>query len=87
MVDPTTEVVQLKDYWVRSSFPGNLSSLNIPLADDSPFYNAWVAGLEDQVTVLLNRHEVEWYELTAALQSYPLRPKIELKGRVGEIDT
>ena len=69
----TAETVQMDDYRVGSPFLQNLPSLNIPLPDNSPFYKAWIAGLEDQVIVLLNKYNVDWYEIIAAARRCSLR--------------
>ena len=46
MVDPTTEAVQMENHRVGSPFLGKPPSLNVPLPGESPFYKAWIAGLE-----------------------------------------
>lgn len=69
----TAEIVQMDNYRVGSPFLQNLPSLNIPLPDNNPFYKAWIAGLEDQVIVLLNKYNFDWYKITVAAQRCPLR--------------
>lgn len=73
MTDPSAEVTKTDDYRVGSPHLANLPSLNIPLSEDSPFYKAWIAGLERLVIDLLQKFEVDWFEISAAARRCPLR--------------
>lgn len=73
MTDSSAEVIKMDDYRVGSPHLANLPSLNIPLSEDSPFYKAWIAGLERLVIDSLQKFEVDWFEISAAARSCPLR--------------
>lgn len=73
MTDPSAEVTKTDDYRVGSPHLANLPSLNIPLSEDSPFYKAWIAGLERLVIDSLQKFEVDWFEISAAARRCLLR--------------
>ena len=73
MTDSSTEVIKMDDYRVGSPHLANLPSLNISLSEDNPFYKAWIAGLERLVIDLLEKYEVDWFEISAAARRCLLR--------------
>lgn len=73
MADPTAEVIKWDEYRVGSPFLANLPSLNISLSDDSPFYKAWIVGLERLIVDSLHKYEVDWFEISAAARRCPWR--------------
>lgn len=73
MTDFSAEVTKTDNYRVGSPHLANLPSSNIPLFEDSPFYKAWIAGLERLVIDSLQKFEVDWFEISAAARRCPLR--------------
>ena len=73
MTDSSDEVTKMNDYRVGSPHLAYLPSLNIPLSGDSPFYKAWIAGLERLVIDSLIKSDVDWFEISAVARRCPLR--------------